>query len=114
MSAPAVFALPARLDLTSAAALAEELRGRLGADLALDAGSVTHLGTPGLQVLLAARASWAAAGRALRVENAPDSLAEQLAQFGLSLSDLATEGASAGDAPDAPGGDGEATEEAET
>jgi chemotaxis protein CheX len=92
MSGPDSLPLPARLDLTTAAELAEALRARLGADLSLDAQGVTHLGTPGLQVLLAARRSWAASAHALTVANAPDALADQLAQFGLTLADLAAEG----------------------
>ncbi|RDC74528.1 STAS domain-containing protein [Rhodovulum sp. 12E13] len=95
MSAPATFPLPARLDLSTAAMLAEGLRAHRGADLALDAGDLTHLGTPGLQVLLSARRSWGAAGHALSIENAPETLAEQLAQFGLREDDLVTAGATA-------------------
>lgn len=90
MDASASVALPVRLDLSNASALADELRACLGADLALDASAVTHLGTPGLQVLLAARKSWDAAGHSLSLINAGDTLAEQLSQFGLTPADLST------------------------
>ncbi|MEE4120048.1 MAG: STAS domain-containing protein [Paracoccaceae bacterium] len=100
MTAPATLPLPARLDLSTAAMLAEGLRAHQGADLALDAGDLTHLGTPGLQVLLSACRSWGAAGHALSIENAPETLAEQLAQFGLSEDDLVTTGAAAREAGD--------------
>jgi len=80
--------LPARLDLSAAGPLAAELRTRLGTDLALDAGKTTHLGTPGLQVLLAARRSWTASGHRLVLENVGDDLAAQLAVFGLAPDDL--------------------------
>ncbi len=96
VSGPANLALPARLDLTTAGALAQQLRSHLGGDLALDAGAVSHLGTPGLQVLLSARKSWAASGHTLTLENAPGPIEEQLSQFGLCLADLVT---------DAEGGD---------
>ena len=91
MTAPASVALPARLDLSTAATLAETLRAHQGGDVVLDASGVTHLGTPGLQVLLAARKSWAGAGRALALQGLSEGLASQLATLGLSPSDLATD-----------------------
>lgn len=84
-------ALPARLDLSTAGELAAALRGHTGSDLTLEAGAVTHLGTPGVQVLLAARRSWREAGRALSIADADPGLEEQLGQLGLSLSDLIVE-----------------------
>lgn len=91
MTAPASLALPPRLDLSTAAVLAEDLRALRGSDLVLDAGPVTHLGTPGLQVLLAAVTSWAAAGHTLSLANVPEGLEDQLVQFGLHPADLTTE-----------------------
>lgn len=85
-------ALPARLDLSTAADLAAALRGHAGADLTLEAGAVTHLGTPGVQVLLAAKRSWQEAGRSLTLADADPGLQEQLGQLGLALSDLTVEG----------------------
>jgi chemotaxis protein CheX len=82
------YALPSRLDLPAAAPLAEDLRARAGADLLLDADELTHLGTPGLQVLLAAGQSWRAAGHDLRVEGLSDAVAGQVALFGLTPADL--------------------------
>jgi chemotaxis protein CheX len=90
MSAPVVYSLPSRLDLTTAAALRADLQDRAGADLMLDASSLTHLGTPGLQVLLAARRTWSEEGLTLAIAEAPASVLDQLRQFGLSLSDLVT------------------------
>ena len=84
-------ALPGRLDLSTAGELAAALRGHEGSDLTLEAGGVTHLGTPGVQVLLAARRSWREAGRALSIADADPGLEEQLGQLGLSLSDLTVE-----------------------
>lgn len=80
--------LPARLDLAAAAPLAEALRGKAGEDLVIDAAQTTHLGTPGLQVLLAARKSWIGSGHALTIENADEGLLAQLAQLGFSAGDL--------------------------
>jgi len=116
VSGPATFALPARLDLPSAGPLAQELRAHFGGDLTLDAGAVSHLGTPGLQVLLAACTSWAASGHVLTIENAPPGLAEQLAQFGLGPEDLVTGsgGAAAGPSPAAAEAAPDAAGEAET
>ena len=54
-----------RLDSTAAGPLAGELRALAGADLVLDASGVTHLGTPGVQVLLSAAASWRTSGAVL-------------------------------------------------
>ena len=80
--------LPARLDLAAATPLAEALREKAGKDLVLDAAGTTHLGTPGLQVLLAARLSWIESGHELVLENADESFVAQLAQLGLSTADL--------------------------
>ncbi len=91
MTAPVRVDLPARLDLSTAAALAETLKAHRGGDVVLDAGKVTHLGTPGLQVLLAARKSWANAGHALALQALPEGVASQLATLGLAPSDIATD-----------------------
>jgi chemotaxis protein CheX len=91
MTAPTRVDLPARLDLSTAAALAETLKAHRGGDIVLDAGGVTHLGTPGLQVLLAARRSWADAGHSLALEGLVEGVAAQLAMLGLAPSDIATD-----------------------
>ena len=75
--------LAPRLDLSQVAALTADLRARTGADLVLDAGAVTHLGGLGLQVLLAAAASWRAAGHALSVHPRSEAFDEALTLFGV-------------------------------
>lgn len=84
----AVYPLPARLDLSAAGPLARDLLSRRGASLTLRADAVTHLGTPGLQVLLAARRSWREDGHRLIVDGPSPSLVQHLALFGLGLADL--------------------------
>lgn len=90
MSSAARLDLPARLDLAAAAPLAEALKAQIGADLVLDARGVTHLGTPGLQVLLAARRSWEATGHALCLDGLPEALSAQLGTLGLAPEDFTT------------------------
>ncbi|MEM1429508.1 MAG: STAS domain-containing protein [Pseudomonadota bacterium] len=78
------YALPAKLDLSAAGALARDLLARRGTALTLDASGVTHIGTPGLQVLLSACKTWEADAAQLTLTNFSASLAEQLAPMGLS------------------------------
>ncbi len=84
------FSLPARLDLLAAAPLAHDLLSRRGEALALAADEVVLLGTPGLQVLLAARRTWKADGQPITVSDPSPAFTEQLEVFGLSTSDLET------------------------
>ncbi|MEM0935605.1 MAG: STAS domain-containing protein [Pseudomonadota bacterium] len=91
MNGVASYRLPARLDLSTATMLADGLRKARGADLVLDARDVTHLGTPGLQVMLSARRTWEEDGFALLVGDMPESFSDQLGPLGLGLADLATE-----------------------
>ncbi len=80
--------LPERLDLSTVGPLADTLRARMGAALALDASGVNHLGGLGAQVLLSAVATWAATGQSLTVVDASDAFREQAAELGLSQDDL--------------------------
>ena len=80
--------LPARLDLSAAASLAEAVLAHRGQDLVLNAREVVHLGTPGLQVLLAAAKSWRADGRSLALASPSEAMTEQLGCLGLSLDDM--------------------------
>jgi chemotaxis protein CheX len=85
------FSLPARLDLPATSPLAQDLLAHRGEALTLVADGVTLLGTPGLQVLLAARLTWKADGQRLAVSDPSPAFAEQLDVFGLSPSDLETQ-----------------------
>lgn len=84
-----VYPLPAKLDLPAASGLARDLSSRRGRPLTLDAAGVTHLGTPGLQVLLSARKTWLEDGHALALTNFGESLKDQLSPLGLRPADLA-------------------------
>jgi anti-anti-sigma regulatory factor len=83
-------ALPERLDLPAAGPLAEELRAARGRDLILDASATTHLGTPGLQVLLSAALSWSEDGHALSIAGLGEGPLAQLSLIGLAPDDLST------------------------
>lgn len=74
--------LPPVLDITAAAPLREQLLALRGGPAALDASNVERLGGLCLQVLIAARNTWAADGEALRVVAASQAFSEQLAGFG--------------------------------
>lgn len=81
--------LPAKLDLPAARDLLKELRARRGADLGVDAGKVSHLGTNCLQILISAANSWAKDGNSLSFAPMSDAFQRDLEQFGLSPDTLA-------------------------
>ena len=76
----ATLALPPILDLTAAATVLEEFLTRRGKPLRVNAGDVQRLGGQCLQVLLAARAAWAADEQALHLDDCSE---EFLAALGL-------------------------------
>ena len=78
----AVLTLAPVLDLRAAEPLKAELLSRRGEALALDASGVDRPGGLCLQVLLAARKTWAADGLNLRLGFVSEALAEQWAAFG--------------------------------
>lgn len=88
---PETLVLPAKLDLPAAPVLLENLKALRGKDLGIDAGSVTHLGTNCLQVLISAARSWAKDGKELTFSPMSAPFSRDLAQFGLSPETL-TEG----------------------
>lgn len=59
--------LPANMDLGAAAPLKQALLAERGKPIVLDASDVERFGALCLQVLLAARATWAADGCAFRI-----------------------------------------------
>lgn len=75
-----VLALDEMLDLNAANPLRNALLARRGADLAVDASAVHHLGAQCAQVLASASLTWAADGSALTFLAASDSFA-QCARF---------------------------------
>lgn len=75
--------LPAVLDLTEAATLAETLIGARGADVRIDASDVTRLGGQCLQVLLAAAKTWAADDLKFEICQASPECGAALNQFGV-------------------------------
>ena len=85
----AVVALADRLDQGAAGPLAGELMGLRGRDLTLDAASVQRIGGPCLQVLLSARAAWAADGARFQIADASPAFREAVALMGSDLADPA-------------------------
>jgi chemotaxis protein CheX len=79
------------LDLNAAEPLKADLLALRGQPLTLDASAVERLGGLCLQVLLAARRTWAADDVNLRLGSVSDSFADQWAAFG--APDFNTEGA---------------------
>ena len=79
----AVMTLAARLDLTQARPLADEIVAREGGDLTLDAGAVDHLGALSAQVLLAAAQAWARTGHRLTIAPRSAAFDDALAAMGL-------------------------------
>jgi chemotaxis protein CheX len=74
--------LPETLDLLAAAPLATALLARRGQDVALDASAPQRLGGQCLQVLLAAKATWAEEGQNFRIYGASPELAEAASWLG--------------------------------
>ena len=74
--------LAAILDVRAAGPLAAELAARRGQDVTLDACEVRRLGAQCLQVLLSARASWAAEGVCFRVSAPSDDFTDTLTLLG--------------------------------
>jgi chemotaxis protein CheX len=83
-------ALPATLDMQAAAPLKAMLLARMGGDVMLDASAVERLGAQCLQILLAARRSWDAAGRNFEIAMMSDGFSAALAGFGVAASQLNT------------------------
>ncbi|MGI3901834.1 MAG: STAS domain-containing protein [Janthinobacterium lividum] len=82
---PAVgsLALDEMLDLNAAAPLRQALLARRGADLAVDASAVQHLGAQCAQVLASAALTWAADGTVLTFAAASESFAQCARLLGL-------------------------------
>ncbi len=82
---PARYVLPESLDLASVASVHRDLLGLRGADLDVDASLVRKLGGLGLQLLLAAEASWDRDGHRMRVVSRPPGFDETLRLAGTAL-----------------------------
>ncbi|WAJ29840.1 STAS domain-containing protein [Antarcticirhabdus aurantiaca] len=82
--------LPAVLDLTAASELRETLIGHRGAPIVLDGSSVERLGGQCLQILLSARATWAADNRAFALATPSEALLRDLSILGVSPESLST------------------------
>lgn len=90
----AVFSIEGALGLEAAAPLRAALLNRRGADLAVDASAVRHLGALCAQVLASAALTWAADGRSFSVQAPSDAFAQAVRLLGLE-SILTTQGVSA-------------------
>lgn len=88
---PNTLMLAPLLDLNAAEPLKADLMARRGQPVTLDASAVERLGGLCLQVLLAARRTWATDGVNLRLGSVSDNFSEQWAAFG--APDFNTEGA---------------------
>lgn len=78
------FRLPKVLDMLAAAPLLEAFMDRRGNPLVVDGSEVERLGGQCLQILLAARAAWAADDESLVLERCSDDLRAALATLGAS------------------------------
>ncbi|MEM8577220.1 MAG: STAS domain-containing protein [Pseudomonadota bacterium] len=85
----AAIPLPDRLDLSTAPDLAREiLKHPADRNLVLDASRVSHLGTLGVQVLIAAARRSRAAGAGMEVKGLSGRAGTQLAALGLTLNTI--------------------------
>ena len=83
--------LPTVLDLSAAASLRTALTAARGAPLEIDGGDVDRLGGLCLQVLLSAKATWAADGYDLRIVNPSAAMSEAVRL--MAASELCEQGA---------------------
>jgi chemotaxis protein CheX len=74
--------LPEALDADAAARLATEMLGLSGCAVAIDASGVQRMGALGLQVLLAARKTWASNGLPLILHGASPAFDDAMRLFG--------------------------------
>ncbi len=84
----AVLELSPVLDLIAASALLEAFTQHRGQAIRLEANGVQRLGGQCLQVLLAARAAWAADGQNFLIENESDEFTASLELLGVPAADL--------------------------
>ena len=80
--ADTMLSLAGALDMRAAGPLLEEVRSRRGAPLVLDGSHVERLGGQCLQVILAARAAWAADGHGFEICNPSTALKDGWALMG--------------------------------
>ncbi len=79
----ATIQLAPRLGSAEAAALRDQLAEHAGSGLAVDAAAVTQLGAQCIQVLAAARISWATAGIGFELRNLAPEIRDSLGHLGL-------------------------------
>ena len=77
--------LPEALDLTAAAPLSQSLLTHRGKPLTIDASRVTRTGARGLQVLLAAAATWKADEVSIRLDKPSEEFLEGSRLLGISI-----------------------------
>jgi chemotaxis protein CheX len=83
-----VLELPPVLDLVAASALLEAFLRRRGERLVVDGGAVQRLGAQCLQVLMAARAAWAADEQNFRFKNGSEDFLATLELLGVPPANL--------------------------
>lgn len=79
-----VLKLPATLDVARARALFEDLAGRRGSPLTIDASEVEKAGALAVEILIAARRQWQADGLPFALGNLSAAALETWAGLGLS------------------------------
>ncbi|MFC0202386.1 STAS domain-containing protein [Paracoccus rhizosphaerae] len=83
--------LPETFDRKAVALFAQTLIDHRGKDAVLDAASVSRIGVPAVELLVAARKQWLADGRSLQVRNPSAAFLATLDDFGASLDLLQAE-----------------------
>ena len=91
----AAISLASVLDLRAAEPLKAQILAVRGQPLTLDGASVERLGGLCLQVLLSARQTWAADGKALEIAPVSDAFTTQWAAFGAPALDTDPQGQTA-------------------
>ena len=83
--------LPGKLDTAAVPGLVAALREHQGANLALDASALAHIGGLAVQAIIVAANDWQDGGHSLTLENVSEEIDHQLRLLG-TAPDILTEG----------------------
>lgn len=84
--------LPAILDLRAASPLAAEILQARGRHLTIDASNVQTVGALCVQILLSARATWAADAMSFNLVHPSETFLESLGVLGIPFDDISEQG----------------------
>jgi chemotaxis protein CheX len=85
-----VLKLPQTLDVAAVRAVREDLLGRRGTDITVDASDVERIGALGIELLIAAQRQWRKDDSALKLVGVSDTVTDAFQDLGLDATTLDT------------------------